>query len=132
MANQGPTPVGLNARNPDFAAFAVRIGRALGRETEAVAALRAAEADKSMFCLENDPIGAALLAHFRTPSARSGAGSATALFDELRTVDPDLNCLGKGPGEAAGSPVAHLEAVFDAKRSMGGHSKTIIYTLKPQ
>lgn len=54
------TPSGLNLRHPDFAAFAVRVGRALGRETEAISALRYAEADKSAFCVENDDFGLAI------------------------------------------------------------------------
>jgi hypothetical protein len=47
--------------HPDFAAFAVRIGRAIGRESEAIHALKSAEHDKSAFCVENDLIGSALL-----------------------------------------------------------------------
>lgn len=67
-----PTPTGLNRRHPDFAAFAVRLGRALGREAEAIAALQHAEADKSAFCLENDSIGAALLAYLRAAKSLPG------------------------------------------------------------
>jgi hypothetical protein len=51
LADTAPVPAGLNQRHPDFAAFAVRIGRAIGRESEAVAALRSAELDKSAFCI---------------------------------------------------------------------------------
>ena len=40
LADTGATPPNLNSRHPDFAAFAVKIGRALGRETEAIAALK--------------------------------------------------------------------------------------------
>ncbi|NLE41296.1 MAG: hypothetical protein GX615_05640, partial [Lentisphaerae bacterium] len=61
LADTAPTPGRLNARHPDFAAFAVRIGRAMGREVEAVEALKAAERDKSLFNLENDTVGAVLL-----------------------------------------------------------------------
>lgn len=35
LADTKPVPTGLNKRHPDFAAFAVGIGRALGRESEA-------------------------------------------------------------------------------------------------
>jgi hypothetical protein len=40
LADTAPTPHGLNARHPDFAAFAVRIGRALNREADAITAPR--------------------------------------------------------------------------------------------
>lgn len=88
MADSGATPTGLNARHPDFAAFAVRIGRALGREEEAIAALKAAEADKSTFCLENDAIASALLAYLR--QVDSFTGTAAALVQHLAVLDHDL------------------------------------------
>jgi hypothetical protein len=89
LADTGPTPANLNARHPDFADFAVKIGRALGREKEAVQALRTAEADKSAFCLENDTIGAALLAYLR--EARDFTGTAAELAPKLIAADKDLD-----------------------------------------
>ena len=88
LADSGATPAGLNSRHPDFAAFAVKLGRALGRESEALAALRAAEADKGRFCLENDSIGAALLAFIR--EARTFTGTAADLVPKLCEVDAEL------------------------------------------
>ena len=82
------TPAGLNARHPDFAAFAVRIGRALGREAETVAALQSAEADKSAFCLENDTVAAALLAYLAT--AGTFTGTAAELVPHLIEMDGEL------------------------------------------
>ncbi|MDD2711157.1 MAG: DnaB-like helicase N-terminal domain-containing protein [Verrucomicrobiae bacterium] len=61
LADVGPVPKGLNSRHPDFAAFGVRLGRAMGREQEAIKTLRAAEADKAAFCIEHDVVGAALI-----------------------------------------------------------------------
>lgn len=89
LADASPTPSGLNQRHPDFAAFAVKIGRALGREAECVAALQQAEADKSAFCLENDPVAAALLAYLRGSGAFTG--TAAELVPLLSEVDPTLN-----------------------------------------
>lgn len=42
LADSAPTPPGLNQRHPDFATFAVKLDHALGREAEAIAALRCA------------------------------------------------------------------------------------------
>jgi hypothetical protein len=83
-----PTPAGLNQRHPDFAAFAVRIGRALGREAETVAALQSAEVDKSAFCLENDTIAAALLAYLT--AAGTFTCTAAELVPHLIATDSDL------------------------------------------
>jgi hypothetical protein len=91
LADTAPTPAGLNRRHPDFAAFAVRIGRALNREAEAVAALKHAEADKSAFCLENDPIASALLAYLRT--TESFTGTANDLTPKLVEIDPELSAV---------------------------------------
>ena len=88
LSDRGSIPANLNSRHPDFAAFAVRIGRALGREAEVIAALEAAEADKSAFCLENDPVGFALLASVGDGS--SFVGTAAELLPKLIAVDHDL------------------------------------------
>jgi hypothetical protein len=89
LADSKPTPTGLNRRHPDFAAFAVRIGRALCREAETIAALQSAESDKSAFCLENDTIAAALLAYLST--ADTFTGTAAELAPHLIAVDADLD-----------------------------------------
>ncbi len=88
FADFGAVPSGLNKRHPDFAAFAVRIGRAMGREAEVIGALGAAESDKGRFCLENDPLGSALLAALGS-DAEVG-GSAKEVRDRLALVDADL------------------------------------------
>ncbi len=88
LADTAPTPPGLNARHPDFAAFAVKIGRALGREAEAVAALRSAETDKSAFCLENDDVGAVLLNFMQ--QNQFWRGTAAELLDGFKEIDADF------------------------------------------
>ncbi len=88
LDDHAPVPNGLNARHPDFAAFAVRIGRALGSEVEAVAALRAAESDKSKFCMENDAIGSALLGYLQ--HAGQFNGTAAELAPHLIAIDSEL------------------------------------------
>jgi len=91
LADTTPTLAGLNKRHPDFAAFAVRIGRALGRETEIVSALRQAEQDKSAFCMENDSIATALLTYLRT--VESFTGTALNLVPKLVEIDPELSAI---------------------------------------
>lgn len=116
LADERPIPDGLNARHPDFAAFAVRIGRALGQEERFVAALRCAETDKSLICIENDNIGSALLA--LVPRHGKMEGTASGFAATLLEFDPvtfeRLNARKFGNKVANLWP--HLESVFDARK----------------
>jgi hypothetical protein len=127
LLDSKPTPAGLNARHPDFARFAVRIGRALGRETETIAALRQAEADKSAFCLENDSIGAAIFNYMTT--AKDFTGTAAALLAKLKEVDPDMDASPKRIGKRLASLWPHCEVLFKAKRTQDSHSKATVFKL---
>jgi 5S rRNA maturation endonuclease (ribonuclease M5) len=116
LGDTKPTPGNLNARHPDFGNFAARIGRALNRETEAITALRNAEADKSAFCLENDGIAAALLAYVQ--SIGSFIGTAAQLLPHLVAVDRDLD--GKVSAKRLGKRLSalwpHLQKALDARK----------------
>jgi hypothetical protein len=128
LADKGDVPTGLNARHPDFARLAVRIGRAMGRGDEAVAALRAAESDKSLFNLENDWIGATLLELLQ---AGPFTGSAGVLLEALKMIDPSLD--GKVSVKRLGKRLAklwpHLESAFHARQEKDGHTREIRYSL---
>ena len=130
LADESAVPSGLNARHPDFAAFAVRIGRALGMEAEAIAALRNAEADKATFCLENDTIGAALIAYLA--GAGSFNGTTADLVPHLVKADPDLDghCSTKRVGKRLIALWPHLEKQL-AKASRETDRKGItVFTFK--
>ena len=116
LGDTRPTPDNLNTRHPDFAAFAIRIGRALGREAEAVAALGEAEADKSLFCLQNDTLGAALLAHVTSDTAIEG--DAAELRTALAASDTAIaDWSNKSFGRRLSALWPHVAAIFDAKRT---------------
>ena len=119
LADTGPTPANLNRRHPDFAAFAVRLGRAIGRERETVAALQAAEGDKSLFNLQNDEIGAAILDHFT--EGRTFTGTAKELLDALKEADPTLDGKWNGArlGKRIGKLWPHLQSVLSAHSEIG-------------
>ncbi|MBX3743812.1 MAG: hypothetical protein KF833_00745 [Verrucomicrobiae bacterium] len=116
LADSSPVPSGLNARHPDFASFAVRIGRAIGREVEAVAALSSAEADKGRFCVENDPIGAALLSLVEASGFISG--TAAEIGPRLIEVDSELEnrATPKRLGKKLSALWPHLERVMGARK----------------
>jgi len=119
LADNEAVPNGLNARHPDFAKLAVRIGRAIGREAQAIAALRAAEADKGLFNLENDIVGAALLELLR---AGPFTGTAAELLEAIEGVDTSFQgkLSVKRLAKRLGKLWPHLESVFKA-RSEKGH-----------
>lgn len=113
LAETAPTPQGLNQRHPDFAAFAVRLGRALGREADAIAALRTAEADKSAFCIESDSIGAPL--KILLDAEGSFTGTAAELLEKLRAIDPDFaDISAKRLGKRLAKIWPHLKSLFAA------------------
>src|SRR5206468_10852536 len=130
LADKEPTPGGLNQRHPDFAAFGVRIGRAIGREAQIIAALRMAEPDKAAFCLENDFIGAALIALLNQEKTFTG----TAAQLRAKLVETDTDIADKPPStkrlsKRLAALWPHLEKTFVAELGEDRNHFTI-YTLK--
>jgi hypothetical protein len=121
----------LNRRHPDFASMAFRIGRAIGREAETVAALSAAESDKSLFNLQNDDLGAGLLALMANKQPFSG--TSTELLDALKSIDAtfaDSFWTAKKIGKRLGKLWPHLEGVFKARENRA--ARGIEYRFTPQ
>ena len=114
LADVAPVPGKLNRRHPDHAALCVRIGRAIGREAEAVAALTAAEQDKGRFNLENDELGAGLLALMTNRDTFSG--SAADMLDAFNAVDAAMFNAEKWTAKRVGKRLAkiwpHVESVL--------------------
>lgn len=128
LADIGPTLSGLNRRHPDFSTFAQKIGRAIGCEAEAIAALKSAEADKSRFNLENDDIGAALLDFMH------GRGEWRGTADELHKAlgESDAFILEHSNARKIGKRLVklwpHLQAMFSARQDKD-RDKLTRYTL---
>jgi hypothetical protein len=130
LADMERTPAGLNQRHPDFAAFAVKVGRAIGREAETIHALKSAELDKSLFCLENDTIATALLAALA--DGQTFTGTASELRDKLIATDTDLadKLSTKRLGKRLSMLWSHLEKVLATAKQETGRGRIITYTLK--
>jgi len=130
LADKERTPAGLNQRHPDFAALAVRIGRAIGRETETVHALKSAEQDKSFFCLENDSIATALLTCLA--NCETFTGTASELREKLIATDTDLadKLSTKRLGKRLSMLWPHLEKVLATAKQETGRGRITTYTLK--
>jgi hypothetical protein len=126
LADRGPVPSGLNQRHPDFAAMAVRIGRACGQEAQAITALRAAEADKGLFNLENDSIGALIL---ELVAGGPFNGTTADLLEALKELDTSID--GRMSAKRLGKRIAklwpHLENTLQATKEIGGHTKVLQY-----
>jgi hypothetical protein len=132
LTDKKPAPPGLNHRHPDFAANVVRIGRAIARETEFVAMLGAAEEDKSLFCLQNDYVGSAILELI--DRGESFTGTAAQLREKLDDIDPQfVDKNGKPTAKSLGKRLnalwPHLQKVLDAHVETD-RTRLKTYTLK--
>jgi hypothetical protein len=126
LADRGAIPSGLNRRHPDFAAFAVRIGRAMGREAQVIAALQSAEGDKHLFCLENDDLGRLLL---ESIPGEKFTGTAAELLDRLGRHDSRLADFWtpRKVGKRLDAIWPHIEAQFVARKEKSHGNLTTYY-----
>ncbi|MDD2598357.1 MAG: hypothetical protein PHO37_03910 [Kiritimatiellae bacterium] len=134
LADRKPVPKGLNRRHPDWAEFAVKCGRAMGQEQHVLAAIKSAEAGKSVFALENNWIGAMLTSVLRP--GEEWQGTSTDLC-EMISERGELNEKQKKDlsphriGRQLGLIWPHLEKVLSAnKRSCYGKALYIFEKMK--
>ncbi|MHB1306804.1 MAG: hypothetical protein ACYC23_06960 [Limisphaerales bacterium] len=116
LADTAPTPDNLNARHPDFAAFAVKLGRAVGSEAEVIKALTAAEKDKSRFCLETDSVGAVLMAEVAQDGICSGTAADLVLNLALRDKQLAIWLTAQTLSKKLKSLWPHIQSVFNASK----------------
>ncbi len=130
LGDSQPVPECLNPRHPDFAKLAVRIGRAMGMESEAIAALQAAEADKGLLNVEHDPISAAVLEICKDEPFR---GSAKELLEKITQFDSAFagKLSPKKLVHRLSNMWPHLQAVFNAREETDLHAKIKIYEFTP-
>jgi hypothetical protein len=135
LADTAPTPGGLNARHPDFSSFSIRIARALNRESEMIAAMKTAEADKSAFCIENDFVGSALLVCLA--DGQTFTGSANELREKLIATDTEISGMaenGKFSAKKLGKRLValwpHLKKQLATAKQEKDRKGFTIYTLK--
>jgi hypothetical protein len=134
LADTKPVPTGLNARHPDWADMAVRVGRALGVEKDAIASLSAAEADKSVFNVENDEVGSTLIAVMEQMGEFQGDAALLlqVLRDHESVFKDDRIWNTKRIGKRLSRIWPHLEAVLGAKLTVGHAGVKTYYFGKPK
>lgn len=129
LADDAPVPAGLNKRHPDWGDFAVRLGRALGDEAGAVAAVRSAELDKANFNVENDDFASAIVA--LTTEAGSISGTASDLLEALRAADDGFQggyWSAKKVGKRLDRIWPHLSEVLITDAKIDGNRKIKLYS----
>ena len=89
LANTAPVQGKLNARHPDWAVFAIRVGRALGIEKEAIEALQMTEADKAVLMTESNDIIDLVLRFLREKGDCRFVGTSKDLHRQLIAFDDD-------------------------------------------
>jgi hypothetical protein len=119
LADTSATPQSLNRRHPDWAAFAVRCGRAIKAEAAVVEALQVAETDKSRFSVENDQVGLMLLQIMAARDRFDGpTGTLIELMEsEIDGFDKHLWSPSK-VGKRIEKLWPHVEAVFRASKRL--------------
>ena len=130
LADTQPAGRGLNLRHPDYAEWAVRIGRAMGRESEAVASLRRSENQKALFCLENDAIGSAVRSFIN--QEKTFEGTAAELLGRLVNVDPEFSktpLSTKSLSKRLGQLWPHLETVLKVSKTTA-HGGSLNYRME--
>lgn len=68
LQDKEPVDASMNRRHPAYGEFSVRIGRAIGNEAGVVKALGAAEANKAILPLLNDPVAKGILEVLKSKS----------------------------------------------------------------
>lgn len=129
MADSAPVPSGINRRHPDFAAFAVRIGRAIGQENAAIEALRASEISKSIFNLKQDSLGELLVQFIKGECMYT----STAILDKIKEVFGESFVNQKRwnvirIGRAIETIFPHLEAIYNAETRISRGIKQYFFT----
>lgn len=131
LSDHKPVTPGLNQRYPDFAGLAVRVGRALGREQDAVDALRDGELEKSRLALASNPIAQLIANHVE----RGGlTGTADEIARELRLTDVKLlrdDQLTARVGRCLSSHWTHFARLFAAEKTKD-RTNLLHYCLLPK
>jgi hypothetical protein len=100
----------------------------MGRENEVIAALKSAELDKSMFCVENDPTATALIGCLN--QCGQFTGKASELVGKLSLHDPELKVSAKSLGKRLNALWPHLEKVLAVAKQEKDRKGFTIFTLK--
>lgn len=84
LADEKPVDESINKRHPDYGAFAVKCGRAIGNEQGAILAMGAAEMDKALLPLMNDIITKEIVAVLvMQPKIANMSFTATEMADMI-------------------------------------------------
>lgn len=128
-------PDGLNRRHPDWAAWAWRVGVALGIREAAEEALYGAEDDKSLFSLVSDEAFGLPFVRWMDSRDSEWEGDAADLLTALTTArivsaEDARNLSPRGIGRRLGASWAFFRQLFGAEKRIS--SGRVIYRFTPR
>lgn len=128
-------PAGLNRRHPDWAAWAWRVGVALGIREAAEESLYGAEDDKSMFSLVSDEAFGAPFVRWMDARDSDWEGDAAELLSALTTAqiisqDDARNLSPRGIGRRLGASWAFFRQLYGAEKRIS--AGRVIYRFTPR
>lgn len=128
-------PDGLNRRHPDWAAWAWRVGVALGIREAAEEALYGAEEDKSLFSLVSDEAFGAPFVRWMDSRDSEWEGDAADLLEALTTSrivsqDDARNLSPRGIGRRLGASWAFFRQLYGAQKRIS--AGRVLYRFTPR
>ena len=135
MAVNASPPDGLNRRHPDWAAWAWRIGVALGIREAAEDALYGAEEDKSLFTIVSDEAFGLPFVRYRDSLTAEWEGDAAQLLTSLTsariiTEEDARHLSARGIGRRLSASWPFYRQVFGAEKRIS--SGRVIYRFSPR
>lgn len=116
LADTTPVDGAINRRHPDYGIFSVRCGRAFGDEAGVVEALGAAEAEKCLLPLRNDPVAREILSVLERADGRmrfTGGQMSDLILARLDDGEPDEKAKAFYSSRKVGKALSRYKRQFE-------------------
>lgn len=116
LADTTPVDGSINRRHPDYGIFSVRCGRAFGDEAGVVEALGAAEAEKCLLPLRNDPVAREILSVLERADGRmrfTGGQMSDLILARLDDGEPDEKAKAFYSSRKVGKALSRYKRQFE-------------------
>ena len=116
LADKTPVDGSINRRHPDYGIFSVRCGRAFGDEAGVVEALGAAEAEKCLLPLRNDPVAREILSVLERADGRmrfTGGQMSDMILARMDDGEPDEKAKAFYSSRKVGKALSRYKRQFE-------------------
>lgn len=116
LADKTPVDGSINRRHPDYGIFSVRCGRAFGDESGVVEALGAAEAEKCLLPLRNDPVAREILSVLERADGRmrfTGGQMSDMILARMDDGEPDEKAKAFYSSRKVGKALSRYKRQFE-------------------